>query len=116
ENALLSLTASGTDLDGDALTYSATGLPTGATFDPATRTFSWTPSFTQAGPYTVTFNVTDGTLTASEAVAITVTNTNRAPTLAAIGAQTIAENALLTFTASATDLDGDALTYSATDL
>ena len=75
-----------TDPDGDALTYSASGLPTGASFDPATKTFSWTPSFTQAGPYPgVTFTASDGTLTASETIAITIANTNRAPVLAAIG-------------------------------
>ena len=35
--------------DGDTLTYSASNLPVGATFDPATRTFSWTPEDGQAG-------------------------------------------------------------------
>ncbi len=37
---------------------------------------------------------------------------NAAPELAEIGAQTIAEGAELTFTATATDADGDTLTYS----
>ncbi len=35
-----------TDPNGDALTYSASGLPVNAMFDPATRTFSWTPAMT----------------------------------------------------------------------
>ena len=39
----LSFVISATDLDGDSLTYSATGMPTGATFDPATRTFTGHP-------------------------------------------------------------------------
>ena len=67
----------------------------------------------------MTFTATDnGTpvLSDSEAITITVTNTNRAPVLAAIGNKTVAENALLTFTVSATDADGDTLTYSATGL
>src|SRR5206468_12982120 len=60
ENALLSFTVSATDPDADTLTYTATGLPTGVSFDPATRTFSWTPSYTQSGTYpSVTFTVTD---------------------------------------------------------
>ncbi len=119
ENALLTFVISATDADGDTLTYAATGLPTGATFTPATRTFSWTPTFAQSGSYPVTFTATDnGTpvLSDSEAITITVTNTNRAPTLTAIGNKTVAENALLTFTISATDADGDTLTYSASGL
>jgi hypothetical protein len=119
ENALLTFTVSATDADNDTLTYSATGLPTGATFNPATRTFSWTPSYTQSGTYPVTFTVTDSAtpaLSDSETITITVTNVNRAPTLTAIGNKTVAENALLTFTISATDADGDTLTYSATGL
>ena len=37
------------DEDIDPLTYWADGLPAGATFDPATRTFSWTMDFDSAG-------------------------------------------------------------------
>ncbi len=45
---------------------------------------------------------------------ITVTEVNTAPTLAAIGNQTVDEGATLSFTASATDDDvpADTLTYS----
>ena len=65
----------------------------------------------------MTFTATDnGTpaLSDSEAITITVTDANRAPVLAAIGNKSVAENATLTFTLSATDADGNALTYSAT--
>jgi hypothetical protein len=119
ENTLLSFTVAATDADNDTLTYAASGLPTGATFDPATRTFSWTPTYAQAGPHSVTFTVTDnGSPVASdtETVAITVTDANRAPVLAAIGPKTVAENTLLTFTVAATDADADTLTYTATGL
>ena len=62
-----------TDADGDALTYSASNLPNGATFNPGTRTFSWIPTDSQSGPYDVTFTVTDifGALD-SETIRITV--------------------------------------------
>ncbi|MGD8989474.1 MAG: DUF2341 domain-containing protein, partial [Syntrophobacterales bacterium] len=61
EGQLLEFTISATDPDtGDTLTYSASNLPTGATFDPATQTFSWTPGVGDAGTYTnVTFRVDD---------------------------------------------------------
>jgi polygalacturonase len=54
------------------LTYSASGLPAGATFDPATRTFSWMPTARQLGPHTVKFTVNDGTVPESTSVNITV--------------------------------------------
>jgi len=49
-----------TDPDGDALAYTATGMPSGITFTGATRTFSGTPS--QAGVFPVTVVVNDGGL------------------------------------------------------
>ncbi len=55
----------------DTLTFSAAGLPSGATFNPATRRFSWTPS--TIGTYHITFTVSDGDQTDSERVTIFVT-------------------------------------------
>ncbi|RLJ01518.1 MAG: hypothetical protein DRP11_04260, partial [Candidatus Aenigmatarchaeota archaeon] len=60
EGNSLEFTVSAADPDGDALTYSASGLPEGANFDLTTHTFSWTPTSDQAGTYSVTFSVSDG--------------------------------------------------------
>ncbi|HSW02344.1 MAG TPA: putative Ig domain-containing protein [Sedimentisphaerales bacterium] len=114
ENQALSFTVSGTDADGDSLTYSATGLPGGATFNG--QTFSWTPGFTQAGSYSVTFTVSDGKAQASRTVAISVADVNRAPALASIGDRSVSEDNTLALTLSGTDPDGTVLTYSATGL
>lgn len=70
--ALVEFTVEATDLNGDPLTYSATGLPDGATFSTADRLFSWTPAANQVGPHTVTFSVSDGAESDSEAVSILV--------------------------------------------
>ena len=59
-----------TDPDGDALSYSASGLPVNSSFDPVNRTFTWAPYTSQAGNYTVIFNVTDGRLFDTENVLI----------------------------------------------
>ena len=59
EGQLLEFAVSGFDVDGDALTYSVEGLPAGATFDPSARTFSWIPTYEQAGNYSVNFWVED---------------------------------------------------------
>ncbi|MBE0479388.1 MAG: S8 family serine peptidase [Dehalococcoidia bacterium] len=70
---LLQFTVSATDPDGDSLTYSAGNLPAGSTFNALSRTFSWTPRTDQAGTYPgVTFTVSDGRLSDSEAITITV--------------------------------------------
>lgn len=76
ENRNLTFSVEATDPDGDAITYSASGLPAGASFDPETREFSWTPDYTQAGEYTVTFTASDGdksySLSSTKDVTITV--------------------------------------------
>jgi glucose/arabinose dehydrogenase/chitodextrinase len=46
-----------TDPDGDALTYSLTGLPAGLSFNASNRVISGTP--TQAGSYNLTYTATD---------------------------------------------------------
>ncbi|MFO1372210.1 MAG: putative Ig domain-containing protein [Candidatus Competibacteraceae bacterium] len=119
EGALLEFTLAATDPDGDALTYAASNLPAGAIFNPATQAFSWTPGYDQTGNYSVLFTVTDnGTPPASdsEEITITVGNVNRPPTLNPIGNKAGNEGALLEFTLAATDPDGDALTYAASNL
>jgi hypothetical protein len=119
---LLTFTLSATDADlpANTLTFSATGLPAGATFDPATRVFAWTPTEAQ-GPNVfsgVVFAVSDGTTTTSETITVTVNEVNQAPVLTAIGNKSVNEGSLLTFTLSATDADlpANTLTFSASTL
>jgi hypothetical protein len=74
------VTASDPDLPVQTLTFSASNLPWGATFNPTTRVFSWTPTSGQDGVYpSVHFEVTDGVLTDSEDITITVTAGPQAP-------------------------------------
>jgi polygalacturonase len=54
------------------LSYSAANLPSGASFDAATRSFSWTPGAQQQGSHNVTFTVDDGVLPVSASVTIEV--------------------------------------------
>jgi hypothetical protein len=58
--------------DPERCNYFATGLPSGAVFDPVTRTFSWIPGTDQMGTYTVSFHVTDWELTDTKGATIKV--------------------------------------------
>jgi hypothetical protein len=54
------------------LIYTASNLPTGATFDSAAQTLNWTPNVDQAGSYTLCFSVTDGVTTIKKDVTVTI--------------------------------------------
>ena len=75
----LSFSVEASDVDGDALTLSARGLPSGAAFpDVSGRNslrgqFNWTPGSTQFGGHTIVFEVKDGSATATQTVLIGVT-------------------------------------------
>jgi hypothetical protein len=117
EGGTLEFIVNATDANNDPLTYTAGNLPLGATFNPTTRIFRWIPTYDQADVYNnVHFEVNDGTLADSEDITITVTNVNRPPVLASIGNKSVNEGSNLQFTISATDPDGNALTYSASNL
>ncbi|MGE5295271.1 MAG: putative Ig domain-containing protein, partial [Solirubrobacterales bacterium] len=114
ENQSLSFSISASDADGDALMYSASGMPSGASF--TGQTFTWKPGYSQSGAYNVTFTVGDGKAQDSETITISVANVNRPPALAAVGDRSVDEDNTLSVTLSAADPDGTALTYSATGL
>ena len=104
-----------TDPDGDAAVLSVENLPEGAEFDEAEGVFSWTPGFEEAGLYEdIVFTAVDGAddaVSVSETIAILVNDTNRPPVLETIGNVEVAEEGTLTITLSATDPDGDNITY-----
>ncbi len=60
----------GRDPDSDLVTYSVKDAPDGAEL--IGQTFSWMPTDEQAGTHSAAFSVTDGALTASETITITV--------------------------------------------
>jgi hypothetical protein len=116
ENANLSFGVTAVDFDGDPLTITTSSLPAGAAFTPSgagAGTFDWTPDFTQAGAYPVTFRAADTSgAVDSEIILITVVEVDRAPVLAAIGAQGVVEGNLLEFAVVAVDPDGQPVTLS----
>ena len=72
EGELLEFQVNATDPEGRGLTYYASTLPEGASFDPRSRVFDWTPSGTGFGTFGVIFTVFNGVTVAQERVLITV--------------------------------------------
>jgi RHS repeat-associated protein len=72
----LALDLDATDPDGDALRFSASPLPLpdNATLDGASGVFTFRPDAEQVGSFAITFEVSDGALSDSELVTITVAN------------------------------------------
>ena len=113
ETKQLSFQASGSDPDDDELLFYAENLPEGASFGTEIPVFSWTPAEEQAGVYTADVFVSDGDLTDSLPVQITVLdyNTAESPVLTPVADQQVIENQTLTFDLTASDPNGDALAY-----
>lgn len=87
--------------------FSLVGAPTGATIDPATGAFAWTPSEAQ-GPGTFAFVVrlTDGPTTDDRPITVQVNEVNTPPVLSGVpAAVTTAPGSPVTFTATAADSD-----------
>ncbi len=82
EETQLGFTATATDADIPAqpLTFSLSGAPAGAIIDAESGVFTWTPTEAQGpGNYTFAVVVTDGLLTDSETITITVQEVNAPP-------------------------------------
>jgi hypothetical protein len=109
-----SFTPSAADPDGDTLTFSITNLPSWATFDSNNGRLSGTPGDADAGTYSnIQISVSDGEFSASlAAFSINVSMTNAAPSISGTPATSITIGNNYSFTPSATDPDGDTLTFS----
>ncbi|MGE5176429.1 MAG: Ig-like domain-containing protein [Hyphomicrobiales bacterium] len=109
---------SGYDADGDALSYTASGLPGYATltdFGDGTAALTLAPTLsTPLGATTITVALSDGQAETSQSFSVTVTGSLTAgpPVLSPIGDRTVAEGATAQVALSASDTDGDALAWS----
>ena len=112
-------TPTAVDADGDTLTFSIVNKPSWATFDTATGTLSGTPGNADVGFHPsatdqIIISVTDapGATVALAGFRIEVVNVNDAPTITGTPAITVDEDSAYSFTPTAADPDGDALTFS----
>jgi len=104
------------DVDGDVVTFSASGLPSWLTL--SGNTLSGTPTEGETGSE-ITITATDdgdGSLTATQTFTIVVTPVNDAPTITSTAVTTATEDITYTYTITTEDVDGDVVTVSASGL
>ncbi len=112
EGTPLEIAVSVSDPDADLLRVTAENLPPGAVFDAAERILRWTPGFQAAGTYPdVRFVVSDGTHLVSRSLTILVTPVDQAPLLTRPADQTVREGDTIRIPLSASDPEGQPLTY-----
>ena len=101
------------DGEGDALTFGVAGLPVGATFDTNSGHFDWTPGASDAGGHAMTFSVSDGLLSDSEGITITISAGNNPPVSNPGGPYQGATGQPIAFDGSgSSDPDGNTLAYA----
>ena len=111
------LAANDTDADGDALTVTAVGLPSGGTVALAAGTVTFTPTPNLTGTASFQYTVSDGARTATGTVAVTITPVPDAP-IAGNDSAITPEDTPLVLTAAAllandADVDGPSMSVAA---
>lgn len=103
------------DMDSEVLTFSLTSAPEGMSIDDETGAISWTPA-NGVESASVTVEVSDGELSDSQTFTVSVSAVNDAPAIdqGDSTALTTDEDASQTLALTATDIDGDSLSWSVT--
>jgi pullulanase-type alpha-1,6-glucosidase len=114
EDAAVNIVLSGSDVDGDSLSYTVLSQPSHGALSGAAPNLLYTPDADYHGSDSFTFRVSDGQADSEPAtVSITVTPVNDAPT-ANDQTLTTEEDTPLDILLTGNDVDGDALDFSVT--
>jgi len=109
------VTLVGADPDSSSVSYSATSSTTNVTVTISGATLTLNPKLNWSGTATINAKVIDGDgLSATRTFTLTVSAVNDAPVLSSVVNQTTNEDTAKVLDLSATDIEGDSLTYLAT--
>ena len=110
-------TPTASDANGGTLTFSIVNRPAWATFTASTGRLQGTPAAANVGSFAnITISVSDGQDTKALApFAIAVTQPNRAPTISGTPGTAVMQGTSYSFTPTASDPDGNSLTFSITN-
>jgi len=114
EETATKIALSASDIDGDALTYTASADTNAVTLTVLTDSLQLTPALNYTGTSVITVIVSDNVLADTSKFDFKVINVNDAPVIAAVANDTTSEDSDgKALKLSASDIEGDALTYSA---
>jgi VCBS repeat-containing protein len=114
-SAALGILSNDSDVDGDTLTALLVSGPANGTLTlNSDGSFTYTPEANYNGTDSFTYKANDGSTDSNEAtVSLTINPVNDAPVMDAIADRTANEGELISFAATASDIDaGDTLVYS----
>jgi hypothetical protein len=117
EDTTVAITLIASDANGNLLSYDIVPPPSSGFLSGSAPALTYTPGENFNGVDSFTFTANDGTADSNTAtVTITVNPVNDAPVLTAIGNKTLDEMTMLSFAATATDVDAppDSLIFSLT--
>jgi len=114
----INVLANDSDVDGDVLNVTTVGVPTAPTKGTVSinpdKTVRYTPNLNLNGSDTFSYTISDGTVSATATVTMTITPVNDAPTANAQSVSTN-EDTAKTITLSGSDVEGTSLNYTIVD-
>jgi len=117
EDSTYTGTLFGTDVEGDDMTFAILTNPVNGTIllsDTSAGAYTYSPNENFNGSDSLSYSVSDGTLSDTGQVNIVVNAINDTPVMSVLADTTIDEDATIDIVLTASDIDEDVLTFSAT--
>lgn len=112
EDGQVAVVLSGSDVDGDSLTYTIVTGPTKGTLTGTPPNLTYLPAANVSGSDSFTYRVNDGSVNSANAtVSLTITAVNDAP-IANARTATTAEDTAVAIVLTGSDVEGSSLTYT----
>jgi hypothetical protein len=111
ENQTAIDTVTATDAEGDEVTFTVSGSELAIT-SAGVLTFVSAPDYETKTTYTATVTASDGTNSTTQSITVNVTDVNEAPVFTSNATFSVAENQTAIGTVTATDDDGDEVTFT----